>query len=156
MSELFIRPANLKDLPILLEFEQGVILAERPFDPTLKNERISYYDIKAMIESDETEVIVALINNVIIGSAYAKIEEAKNYLQHSHYVYLGFMYVKPAFRGKGINKKIIDELVKWAQSKDIQEMRLDVYSDNESAIKAYQKAGFKSHLINMRMEIEKI
>ena len=36
MDQLKIRVATIKDLPLLLEFEQGVITAERPFDPTLK------------------------------------------------------------------------------------------------------------------------
>ena len=49
------RAAIQEDLPILLEFEQGLINFERPFDPTLKDEKISYYDIKAMILSDDVQ-----------------------------------------------------------------------------------------------------
>lgn len=40
-----VRIATLKDLPTLLAFEQGVIEAERPFDPTIKAGNINYYDI---------------------------------------------------------------------------------------------------------------
>ena len=32
-----VRKATLDDLPTLLLFEQGVIEAERPFDPTIKS-----------------------------------------------------------------------------------------------------------------------
>lgn len=63
------------------------------------------------------------------------------------------MYVDPEYFGNGINKKIIDELKIWALSRNINEIRLDVYSDNLAAVKAYEKAGLKKHLINMRMEI---
>lgn len=153
MYEINIRTAVIEDLPILLEFEQGIILAERPYDTTLKNEHITYYDIKALMESEDAEVVVAIIENEIIGSAYIKIKEAQSFLKHSHYAYLGFMFIKPDYRGLGINKKIIDELKKWSLSKNINELRLDVYSDNHTAIKAYEKAGFKNHLINMRIEI---
>ena len=31
-----IRKATIEDLPVLLEFEQGVLRAERPMDRTLK------------------------------------------------------------------------------------------------------------------------
>ena len=155
MKEIHIRKATLNDLPILYEFEQGIITAERPYDETLKTGDITYYDIKTMIESNEDEVIVAIFNNEIIGSAYASIKKAKPHLKHSHYAYLGFMYVNPAYRGKGINKKIINELKIWALSRSLNEVRLDVYNDNHSAIRAYEKAGFKKHLINMRMEIKK-
>ena len=63
------------------------------------------------------------------------------------------MYVNNDYRGKGINKQIIEELKTWALSKNIYELRLDVYNDNISAIKAYEKAGFQKHLVNMRMDI---
>tara|TARA_R110001583_G_scaffold123082_1_gene274380 strand:- start:1976 stop:2452 length:477 start_codon:yes stop_codon:yes gene_type:complete len=155
MKEIYLRKAILNDLPILLEFEQGIITTERPYDETLKTGHLTYYDIKAMIESCETEVIVAMFENEIVGSAYASIRESKPYLKHEHYAYLGFMFVSPKYRGRGINQKIIDELKIWAQSRNIYEVRLDVYNNNHSAIRAYEKAGFKKHLINMRMEINK-
>ena len=52
MENIIIRPARQEDLPVLLEFEQGVIEAERPMDATLKSEKINYYDIAAMIDDD--------------------------------------------------------------------------------------------------------
>ena len=153
MNEITIRPAELTDLPILFAFEQGIVEAERPFDPTLKPGHINYYDIKAMIESADTEVLVAVCHKEIVGSAYAQIRSAKPYLQHEYYVYLGFMFVHPAYRGIGVNLKIMETIKDWARSKGITELRLDVYNDNHSAIKAYEKAGFVSHLINMRLGI---
>jgi hypothetical protein len=48
MSTINIREAELEDLNILLEFEQGIITAERPYDPT-KEGKINYYDIRKMI-----------------------------------------------------------------------------------------------------------
>lgn len=149
------RTATLNDHEILLEFEQGVINFERAFDPTLKDEKIHYYDLKAMILADDAEVAVALINDEIVGSGYAKIEIPKSYLKHDRFAYLGFMFVKPEHRGKGINKKIVEHLNHWIRSRNISEVRLDVYSDNPGAIKAYEKAGFKKHLINMRMDLNK-
>jgi ribosomal protein S18 acetylase RimI-like enzyme len=152
-TNIKIRKAKLEDLPILLEFEQELIAAERPFDTTLKPAKINYYDIQKMIMASHIEVAVAEINNKIVGSGYARIEEAKPYLSHQHYAYLGFMYTNPQYRGNGINANIIDYLKEWCISKNIHELRLDVYNDNTSAIKAYEKVGFKKHLINMRIAL---
>src|SRR5687767_8337366 len=105
-----IRPANTEDLPTLFEFEQGVIEAERPFDPTLKQDPIHYYDLQAMIDSDDVQLLVAEIDGLLVGSGYARIEKSKIHYKHPHYAYLGFMYVRPHYRGKGINKKIIEAL----------------------------------------------
>lgn len=151
MNSIHIRKAQLTDLVQLLEFEQGIITAERPYDPTLKEEKINYYDIEKMISSPQVEVLVAVINTEIVGSGYARIETAKAYLNHQNYAYLGFMFTHPDHRGKGINSKIIESLKNWCRSQNIMELRLDVYNDNPSAIKAYEKVGFKKHLINMRI-----
>jgi GNAT superfamily N-acetyltransferase len=151
MHNITIRKAHPDDLKILLEFEQGIITAERPFDPTLKEGKIHYYNIEKMISASHIEVLVAVADSKVIGSGYARLEAAKPYLNHETYAYLGFMYTDPNHRGKGVNSKIIEALKNWCRSKDIFELRLDVYNDNAPAIKAYEKVGFKKHLINMRM-----
>ncbi|MCF2874107.1 MULTISPECIES: GNAT family N-acetyltransferase [unclassified Tenacibaculum] len=147
------RKANLEDLPILLDFEQELIKAERPFDKTLKEGKISYYDIKAMILSDEVEVMVAVENDEIIGSGYARIVIPKSYFKFDKFAYLGFMYVKPTHRGKGVNKKVVEALNTWILSRNVSEVRLDVYAENQGAIRAYEKVNFKKNLINMRMSL---
>ncbi|MCF0059283.1 GNAT family N-acetyltransferase [Dyadobacter sp. CY356] len=153
MSEIEIRPAKLSDLPALLLFEQGVIQAERPYDSLIKPDPVYYYDIEEMIKASNIELLVAEIDGDVVGSGYARIENARHFLKYPMHAYLGFMYVDPSHRGKGINRKIIEGLKAWAISQHISELRLDVYSGNLPAINAYEKAGFKKQLINMHMEI---
>jgi RimJ/RimL family protein N-acetyltransferase len=150
---IMIRPAVVADIPTLLQFEQGVITAERPFDPTLKKGEIHYYDIEHMINAPHIELLVAELNGELIGCGYARIEGAKHYLQHPQHAYLGFMYTHPDHRGKGVNQLIIEGLKQWSFSKNMTELRLDVYYNNESAIKAYEKTGFIKHMIEMRRPI---
>lgn len=154
MSEITVRVATLNDLDILLRFEQGIIATERPYDPTLKEDPINYYDLAALIGSSEAEVIVAEASNGIVASGYALIKDSKPYEDHGRYAYLGFMFVEQTFRGRGINKMIIDKLKEWAVVKGLREIRLEVYSDNTNAVKAYEKVGFKAHMLEMRMRIE--
>jgi len=156
MSDITIRKANFKDLAVLLTFEQAIIEYERPFDPTLKAKDISYYDLKGMITAKEVEILIAESQGEIIGSGYAHVMESEPYLKHQKNVYLGFMYVVPECRGQGVSQLIINALKKWSASKGINEIRLDVYSKNTAAIKAYEKAGFSKNLVEMRMEIRDI
>ena len=100
MQNITYRPATLDDLPILFAFEQGIVEAERPYNPTLKAGNIIYYDLEAYVKSPDIEVLVAVLGEEIIGSGYAKIKTSKNYEQHDQHAYLGFMYVKPEHRGK--------------------------------------------------------
>ncbi len=148
------RKANLKDLPILLDFEQGVIEAERPFDPTIKEGNINYYNIADLINNDDSEVFVVEKDQHIVASGYVKIKEDRHYLKHDKIGYLGFMFVLKEYRGLELNKLIIHELLNWCKERNIFEIRLDVYNDNLPAIKAYEKIGFNKHMINMRLNIK--
>jgi len=149
-----VRIATLEDLPTLLHFEQGIIKAERPMDPTIKDGSISYYDIAELITSKNSDVYVVEIDDKIVASGYAKIKEDRHYLKHDNQGYLGFMFVPKTERGKGLNKLIVDALLKWCKARQIHEIRLDVYDQNPSAIRAYEKVGFKKHMINMRLNLE--
>lgn len=150
-----LRRATMNDLPQLLTFEQGVITAERPFDSFMKESRITYYHIQNLIESKDSEMVVAEIDNMLVAAGYAQIKQSKSYWKEPTFVYLGFMFVQPDYRGQGINQKIIDYLKVWAKSKDINELRLEVYVGNELAIRAYQKAGFSNHMLEMRLNLAK-
>ena len=152
MDNVKIRTATLDDMDILLEFEQGVIRAERPFDVTLGADPITYYNLEELILSDDASLVVAEIEGKIIGSGYALKKAARPYLNHGFYSYLGFMFTLFDHRGKGVNTKIIERLKQWSDSKGLKEIRLTVYDENYGAISAYEKAGFKKHIIEMRLQ----
>ncbi len=148
-----VRLAEETDLAVLLEFEQGIVAAERPFDPSLKSGTIHYYDLLALIRSTTAAVFVAVVDNEMVGSGSVKILAGEPYQNFDSYAYLGFMYVKPALRARGINKLILEEIINWCKSNGIKELRLDVYDENTVAKNAYLKAGFTASLLKMRMEI---
>lgn len=148
-----IRTAVISDLSRLLEFEQGIVAAERPFDPTLKPGEIHYYDLEEIVKSPDAIVAVAELNGELIGSGYARIKTADDFLQHKEYAYLGCMYVEPAHRGKGIVRAITDYLFDWIRQRGISEVRLDVYSANKHAINAYTKMGFTPNMLEMRIAL---
>jgi len=148
-----LREANLKDLPLLLDFEAALIAYEREFTPNLKRTSFHYYDLKAYISDPTISVVVAEHNAQLIGSGYGLIKENKAYKNPEFYVFLGFMYVIPEYRGKGVNRKIVDYLLDWGKSKGYNEFQLDVYAQNDSAIKAYKKVGFSFETLTMRMNL---
>jgi len=153
IMEPIVRKATLEDVPVLLEFEQGLIKAERPMDPTIKDGKISYYDVSEFIKNEDSTLYVVELNHEIVASGYAKLKPDRHYLKHDKQGYLGFMFVPETHRGQGYNKLIMDALIKWCKERKVYEIRLDVYDVNHSAIRAYEKAGFKKHLITMRLDL---
>ncbi len=149
-----IRTASLDDLPTLLIFEQGIVSAERPFDHTLKPDPISYYDVSALITDANAEVVVAEIDGVLVGSGYVKKKRSRAYVQPEYHAFIGFLYVDPGYRGRGVNRLVLDALFGWARSHDLPEIHLTVYPDNASAIRAYEKAGFTPYISEMRINLD--
>lgn len=147
-----LREATLDDLSTLLEFEQDLIAYERQFAPHLRKNKFHYYDLNAYIEDPNVCVVVAENNEGLLGSGYALIRENKPYKAPSLYVYLGFMYVIPAYRGQGINGKIMEYLIHWGKKEGYSEFQLEVFAENEQALKAYTKAGFVPEILTLRID----
>lgn len=147
------RRATNADLPTLGKFLQMLVEAERPFNPTLKDGDIFYYELQELIADEQTILLVIEFNAEVIGCGYAQIRSAKVYERHECFGYLGFMFVKPAFRGRGSSGVLLNALKQWVLSKGVTEVRLDVYHDNVAAVRAYEKVGFKKLLTTMRYEI---
>lgn len=154
MNKLVIRPANLGDLETLLDFEQAIIEYERPMVADMMTDKFNYYDLKELILSDNARVLVAEQSGQLVGSGYAKVKRSRNYLTDEYHSFLGFMYVDPQYRGKGINGMIVNELINWSKNRGLNIVRLTVFEENGSAIKAYQKIGFKKEVIEMRLVID--
>ena len=155
MDQVIIRQADPQDLDILLAFEQAMIEAERPFDETIRTgSDVRYYDLEALISSPDAEVVVAELGGEIVGAGYARIKTSEPYLKHPEYSYLGFMYVVPEHRGKGINSKVVETLENWSRSRGVTEMQLEVYVENSAAINAYEKSGYAGIILTMRKNID--
>ena len=146
-----LREAKIEDLSLLLEFERCLIEFEKKFTPNLKKSSFSYYNLRAYIENPDISVVVAEQKDEVIASGYALVKKNKIYKNPEFYVLLGFMYVIPEQRGAGVNKMIIDYLLNWGKSRGYSEFQLDVYAQNESAIRAYKKAGFTFETFTMRI-----
>ncbi|QTE21593.1 GNAT family N-acetyltransferase [Polaribacter cellanae] len=152
-NSISIRTAKLTDLEALREFEQGLIEAERPLDPFLGKGKLHYYNIPKMIAANNIHLIVAVSNTELVASGYVRVENSKQYHKNPTHGYVGFIYVKPLFRGKKISNFILESLKSWAKNKGLNELRLDVYHNNSSAIKSYEHFGFKKSMIHMRIDI---
>lgn len=154
MTTLTIRPATHEDLPTLLRFEQGIIEAERHFDASNSDGIIHYYKLAEMLTSEDVHVVVAEEQGNIIGCGYARIEDAEPYKKLSLHSYIGFLYLEPEHRGKGVIQSILQHLKEWSVARGVLELILEVYLENDAAVRAYQKFGFEKKMILMRLSLD--
>lgn len=152
-NQMQLREARAEDHQALLAFEQKVIEAERPFNSTIKQTDTYYYDLAKLIADPNSQMLVGEINGVIIATGYIQLRESKPSLQHDIHGYLGFMYVAEEYRGQGLNKLILQALVAWGKTRSVTHFYLDVYAENAAAIRAYEKFGFRSSVLEMKLEL---
>lgn len=131
-----------------------MVEAERPFNDAIKTDGAIYYDLDNLLQGAESLVLVAEANNEIVGTGYAQIRTSKKSFTHEKHAYLGFMYVEPDYRGKGLNKRLLEGLINWSKDNHVVDFYLDVYAQNDAAIRAYEKVGFESSMIEMKMRLK--
>jgi len=92
-----------------------------------------------------------LLSYVMPNDLLMKAKMKAEYIKDAHIDYqvktfqLGLVYVCEEFRGLQLAKKMIDFAIEMLNElyADIQKMQVQVFTNNTSAIKAYEKAGFK-------------
>ncbi|HLY52694.1 MAG TPA: hypothetical protein VKQ31_06765, partial [Steroidobacteraceae bacterium] len=79
----------MEDLGALERFQQAVVDAERPFDPTLRDGPVCYYDIGPMLSRDDVLFLVAESEARAVGCGFAQVEAAEPFFKHRFHGYFG-------------------------------------------------------------------
>ena len=82
--------------------------------------------------------LVAEVNGCPVGLAVAVIWE-----QEPDVAYIYQMWVLPDARGMGIARTFLERITAWAESRHCSWLKLSVTTVNDSAVRLYQRAGFK-------------
>ena len=151
-----LRPAQPDDLPTLLEFEQGVIEEERPYNDSIKTTNVKYYDLHDLLTDPNTSLQLVENDGRVVGCGYAQLRPSESAFVHDKHAYLGFMYVEPGVRGQGINKMIIESLISWSKERGVYDFYLEVYVGNLAAVRAYEKVGFTPVMVEMKLNLSKL
>lgn len=134
-----IRPAELKDAALILQFVIDLAVYEKAEDEVVA----TVGDIKASIFSDEhnTDAIICELDGKPIGFAVYFFNYST--WQGKHGLYLEDLYVSPEHRGSGAGKALLKHLAKLALSKSCGRFEWSVLDWNEPAIQFYQSIGAK-------------
>lgn len=101
-------------------------------------------DIKALDHPEEYimekggEIFSAVLNDEVLGVC-ALIKSNENYFDYE----LAKMAVSPKAQGKGIGFLLAKTAIKWAKEKGASKIYLESNTKLQSAIKLYEKLGFK-------------
>jgi len=152
---LKIRPATMDDVDQLRLLEKELINHERNVSKTIKeDEELRYQNIPGLIaDKEKTNLLVMEMDGRLIACGFGQIRENEHIFKEPYFGYIGMVSVTNEHRGKGYGRDIIQALIAWFKTKNIQEVKLQVFTDNDGAVKAYKKLGFQDFLTFMRIEI---
>lgn len=112
-----------------------------PKNPQLKGEFLN------MLEDKKSLLLVATINDQIVGFSYAFIEKetGNNVTYGYHRVYIGDLYVLPNYHRRGVGSQLIQEVEKWAKDRKLSDLAVLVYNFNKNAADFYKKQGYEPY-----------
>ena len=143
IMEIKIREIEVEDYKELLDFMKKV-KGETNFLLGQPDEmKLSYEDekehIKKVKSSETSNHFVAIKGDKIIGCTSFNGNIAR---KMKHYGTIGISVLKE-YWGRGIATALLEKLISWSKEKGIKKINLDVFENNERAIKLYEKFGFK-------------
>ena len=137
-GDAIIRQAQYQDI----EDVRGVL--SRSFEPyrsyytkeAFKATVLPSVEIKKRINDLEVEVLVAVHNGEIVGTASVRVDKEGN-------LHIRSMAVKPRCQGKGIGWQILEKIRHLGIEKDCEAISLNCYEPLIDARRLYKKFGFK-------------
>jgi GNAT superfamily N-acetyltransferase len=138
-NQFQIRPADVKDVPIILELIRDLATYERaPNEVTATEEQL--VDV-LFGERPAAEVLLAFEGSSAVGFAVF-FYNFSTWLGRPG-LYLEDLFVRPEKRGKGYGRALLIDLAKIARDRGCGRMEWAVLDWNEPAIKFYRALGAK-------------
>lgn len=136
-DNLDIRAATPKDAPLVHAFICGIADFEKLTHELVATED----DIRSALSGDHPRVEVLLADWEGQPAAFALFFHNFSTFVGRRGLYLEDLYVKPEFRGKGIGKRLLLELVRIAKQRKCGRMEWVALDWNRNAIDFYEQLG---------------
>src|SRR6267142_2259995 len=139
MTNLTIRPAQVTDIPIIIQLIRDLATYERaPNDVSATEEQLR----KVLFgEKPAAEVLLAFAGGAPVGFAVF-FHNFSTWLGRPG-LYLEDLFVKPDERGKGYGRALLVDLAQIARERGCGRMEWAVLDWNDPAIQFYRKLGAK-------------
>ena len=152
---IVVRQARESDVSAIRHLEKQLINFERPYDSDIREgEDISYYNLEKLLASDNIYLVVAEVDEQIVGCAFGEVIKSLDWAKSNFIGHIRMVYIEEVYRKHGVGKAIFVELKEWFREKKIENVFIEFYQKNINAFEAYKKLGFSSYTMVMKMNKE--
>lgn len=138
-SDCQLRFATPADVPAILSLIRELAEYERLLDQVVANEAALQRALFG--ERPFVEALVSIVGDETVGFALF-FHNFSTFLGKPG-MYLEDLYVRPAFRGRGLGKALLTEVARIAVERDCGRMEWSVLDWNEPSIRFYESLGAK-------------
>ena len=111
--------------------------------------------IKTFLTEENKVLLVAKDEGKVVGYAALEVieKEETDYRYALRFLEVGELGVLDGVRQKGVGGKLMEEVKKVAQSLNIYEVQLNMWSFNSGALEFYEKIGFETYRRHLRIKV---
>ena len=154
MENLKIRRASEKDIPVIDRLLYAVSKVHSDVRPDLFKQGTKKYndaELQNILADDTTPVFVAEKDGNILGYAFCIHNQFldDNILTDITTLYIDDLCVDESARGQHIGRALYDYVLNYAKECGCYNVTLNVWADNTSALRFYEKIGLKVQKIGM-------
>jgi ribosomal protein S18 acetylase RimI-like enzyme len=114
-----------------------------PFLFALPDPESREWSAAVLVQSDSSLALVAEVEESVVGYVYAQlITEQRSLFVRREYGKVETVSVLPAYQGNGIGKALLAGAEAWLVGKGCEELRLNVWSFNQRAVRLYGALGY--------------
>jgi ribosomal protein S18 acetylase RimI-like enzyme len=157
MVEVQIRQARNQDLEAVLDLWEEMMdfhagLDER-FEPAPDDRDIFRDTLREWIAGEERRVMVAVAEGRIIGYTIGVITENPPIFKMRLYGHVSDICVAPAWRRKGVGRRLFAALRKWFRRHGLTAVQLNVAAFNPASQAFWRGLGFDDYMHKMWLDI---
>ena len=142
-----IRRTTKQDIPALLRLLSQVLEIHAKLRPDVFNQGTVKYNKEDLLEMiDDKDVLIYVIEDKeILGHAFCQVRDSKvpDVLKRKCTFYIDDFCIDESVRGKHLGEALFTYLKEEAIRLGCEEITLNCWIDNESAVAFYKKMGFK-------------
>jgi ribosomal protein S18 acetylase RimI-like enzyme len=135
MSVLSVRPAEIKDIPIIIDFIKNLAAINQ----SEKEVKINHIDLDELLHANNPAMKILIGSIDGIPSGYTSYSYLYSTLLGKKTIYLIDLYVAPSSRGKKLGHTLFKSLCAIADKEKCCRIDWSVHSQNTDAIQFYKK-----------------
>lgn len=156
MRSTMIRTARSADLPLLADLGAALAAQHAEYDPSRfivpsAEEFRSFFSRE--LANPDAFLLVAESENSLVGYAFLRLEPPSLVDLADETIWLHDIYILPAARGRGAGRALIQRAFDLTRQHGGKRLLLKVSPKNTTAARSFEKAGFRTTMLEMQIDL---